>query len=48
MAIKEYEQYISAQTLAREILFSNDLEQKQSLYVELDNNITTRILIEKA
>ncbi|HBS85617.1 MAG: isoleucine--tRNA ligase [Bacteroidetes bacterium GWF2_38_335] len=46
-AIENYKDYISSQTLAVSIILSDKLEQNNSRYVEVDNDITTYIEITK-
>ena len=47
-AIEAHRGYISSQTLAVSINLLNKMEQNDALCVEIDNNISTRILVSKA
>ena len=47
-AIEAHKGYISSQTLAVSINLLNKMEQNDALCVEIDNNISTRILVSKA
>jgi isoleucyl-tRNA synthetase len=47
-AVEEHREYISSQTLALTINFHDQLEQNNTLCVEIDNNISTHIQVIKA